>query len=72
MLRLFRNTLNYNTRGVFSSRAMCTAAETTVASETALPTNSEPIVIQTTKENIAQSPLKMRFLVMLVSGQFYS
>ena len=66
MLRLFKSTLNFNSRSVFTTRAtMCTAADP--IGETAAPVSSQPIVIQTTKENIAQSPLKMRFLVMLVS-----
>ena len=48
----------YNFSTVSSSAAVA-AEQTTVASVA-------PVVIQTTKENIAQSPLKMRVLVMLV------
>jgi hypothetical protein len=39
------------------------------ASPTATVASNKPVIIQTTKQDVDQSPLKMRFLVMLV--RFY-
>jgi hypothetical protein len=69
MFRVFRSTCLAPRPRWLGQNMFCTttqAADAAAESAAAASGSNAPIVIQTTKKDIAQSPLKMRFLVMLV------